>query len=406
MITYVTIRRSDFMPREKKESSERGTRNLNGMGNLYFNKKTQRYEYKIMVHGRVRMATGKTAAIVNKRKKNLIDVPENKEKINFYEWVELWLKTYIKPLKKTSTYKQYNDTYKCYIKPNIKNVPLRTVNTTDIQKIISKMNEKGLSAYTMKQARKVLNLALSRALKDKYITDNPVKEIEIPAVQQKARKVLKPEEIQKMFTFLESSRWYWPLRFMLVTGLRRGELLALKWSDIDEDNKVITISDNLTDEGIGTTKSNKIHYVGYSDTAKLCIDGFKEQLKKESNHAIWVNPADLIFVSVDGQALRPKSLNNVFRRVKENAGVDVSPHSLRHTFVYYSKNKLTLSELKDTLGHDASTSTLDIYGDMLFDASKVANKIDKVFSAVKVEQEEEIIKDNIVSFEDYKKRAK
>jgi len=384
--------------------NRKGTRNLNGMGNLYFNKAAQRWEYKIMVHGRVRMATGKTHKIVNARKKGLIDVPENKEKINLYDWIELWLNTYVKPLKKASTYKQYEDTYKCYIRPYIKNVPLRTVNTTDIQKIISRMNEKGLSAYTMKQVRKVLNLALARAVKDKYLVQNPVTEIEIPAVQQKAKKVLKPEEIQKMFTYLEKSRWYWPIRFMLVTGLRRGELLALKWSDIDEVNKVITVSDNLTNEGIGTTKSNKVHYVPLSNAAENCLKGFKKQLEKEGNPAIWINDLNLIFVGKEGKPIKPHSLNNVFRRI-QNIGVDASPHSMRHTFVYYSKNKLSLSELKDTLGHDESTSTLDIYGDMLFDASSVAHKIDAIFNDVKFKNTQ-VKANNIVSFEDLKKRAK
>ena len=208
------------------------------------------------------------------------------------------------------------------------------------------MNENGLSAYTMKQARKVLNLALSRAVKDKYLVQNPVSEIEIPAVQQKARKVLKPDEIQKMFTFLETSRWYWPLRFMLVTGLRRGELLALKWSDVDEVNKVITVSDNLVNEGISTTKSNKVHYVPLSSKASECLQEFKKTLTKETNHALWVNKADIIFVGINGLPIKPKSLNNVFRRIQENTGVEVSPHSMRHTFVYYSKTKLSLSELK------------------------------------------------------------
>lgn len=381
--------------------SKRGTRNLNGMGNLYYNKKTQRYEFKIMVDGRVRMATGKTAAIVNKRKKALIDLPENKEKINLYEWIELWLRNYIMPYKKPTTYKQYFDVYTCYIKPNIKNVPLRTVTVLDIQKIIAKMHERGLSASTMKQVRKVFNLSLARAKKDKYITINVAEEIEIPVVQQKARKVLKPDEIEKMFTFLETSRWYWPLRFMLVTGLRRGELLALKWSDIDEVNKVITISDNLTEAGLGTTKSNKVHYVPLSNTANMCLKEFRKQLEKESNHALWVNETDIIFVGRNGLPIKPKSLNNVFRRVHEKTGIEVSPHSLRHTFVYYSKNKLTLSELKDSLGHDDSTSTLSIYGNMLFDTSTVASKIDTAFKDISYKEEKK--EGNVINFEDFKK---
>lgn len=393
------------MPRKK--GNIKGTRNLNGMGNLYYNKKTKRWEFKIMSDGRNRMATGKTQKIVNERKKRLDILPENATKTKLYDWIEMWLENYVKPLRKITTYKQYEDTYKCYIKPYIKNHPLTTVTSLDIQKLITKMKEKNLSANTMKQTRKVLNLAFKQALKNKHITKNPVEDIEIPAIQQKARKVLKISEFHAILDYLQNSRWFWPLQFMVVTGLRRGELLALKWSDIDEENKVITVSDNNTNQGIGTTKSNKVHYVALSDTAKKCLNKFKIQLMMEG-HPANTGSDDIIFIAQHGEPLRPQSLNNVFRRIKHYTGIEASPHSMRHTFVYYCKNKLSLSELKDSLGHDETTATLDIYGDMLFDTSTVAAKIDQSFEKVFAKQEKQERKPakKVVNFDDFLRRKK
>lgn len=381
-----------------------GTRNMNGMGNVY-KTKAGRYEYRKMVDGELRVVTAKTPAELSERVKALSGMPMSKEKVKIYDWVEKWLSVYIKPLKKASTHKQYDDTWKCYIKPNIKNIYTRSIKPIDIQNIIAKMHEKGLSASTMKQVRKVLNLVFKKALSEKLIAENPVKGVEIPDVQQKARKTLKVEELQKIFDYLQKSRWYWPLRFMLVTGVRRGELLALKWSDIDERERIITISDNNTDQGIGTTKSNKVHYVALSDMAVKCLNEFKKQLQKENNPAVFKNETDIIFVSRKGGPLKPHSLNNVFRRIEDNTDVDVSPHSMRHTFVYYSKNKLSLAELKDNLGHDVSTSTLDIYGVMLFDAKDVAKKLDQVFDGM-VSEDKPLAKavNNVVDFNDFKKQ--
>jgi integrase len=389
------------MPRQKGTGT--GTRNLNGMGNLYFNKGTGRYEYRIMTNGRVRVATGTTPKEVNERKKQLVNTARTKQKIKFHSWVETWLTDYVKPYKKASTHKQYEDTWKCYIKPHIKNVPLSTVDAADIQKLIAGMHSKCMSANSMKQARKVLNLIFKQAIKEKYITANPAADIEIPAVQQKARKVLTKDELQRMFYFLRNSRWYWPLRFMLVTGLRRGELLALKWTDIDEARRVITVSDNLTKHGIGSTKSNKVHYVSYPKTAQRCLDEYKKVLEKEGNPSLFRK--GLIFTTKFGEPLKPQSLNNVFRRIQEGTQIEVSPHSMRHTFVYYSKNKLTLSELKDNLGHDETTATLDIYGDFLFDAEAVANKLDEAWQNVVSEDKPKEIK-KVVNFGDIKKRKK
>jgi integrase len=381
-----------------------GTRNLNGMGNVYFNKRTERYEYRKMQDGELRYTSAKTPAELKEKVNQLSNMPISKEKIKLHDWADKWLSVYVKPLRKASTHKQYEDTWKAYIKPNIKNILLRSVKSFDLQSVIAKMHEKELSAASMKQARKVLNLMFEKALSEKLIAENPVKAVEIPDVQQKARKVLKLEELRAMFEFLNKSRWFWPIRFMLVTGLRRGELLALKWSDIDENERVITVSDNMTDHGISTTKSNKVHYVPLSSMAIECLAEFKKQLQNEENPAIWQNESDIIFVGQKGEPMKPHSLNNVFKWMYEATGIKASPHSMRHTFVYYSKNKLSLSELKDSLGHDATTSTLDIYGNMLANNKVIAEKIDDIFEeVVKEEPKQAVGGDNVVSFEERKK---
>lgn len=397
------------MPRKKGTGT--GTRNLNGMGNLYVNKATGRIEYRIMQNGRLRVATGTSAKEVNDRKKLLTGASKVKQKVKFHEYVEnIWLKNHVRPYLKGTTYKQYEDTWKCYIKSNIKNVPLNTVDESDIQGLIAKMKENGKSTNTMKQVRKVLSLIFKQAKKDKYITELPTAEIEIPVIQQKKRKVLKIKEFHTILKYLENSRWFWPLQFMVVTGLRRGEFLALRWSDIDEDNKVISVEDNNTNQGIGTTKSNKVHYVSLSSIAKKCLDKFKVRLMSEGHPANDCSNG-IVFIGKYGEPLRPQSLNNVFRRIKNFTGIETTPHCMRHTFVYYTKNKLSLSELKDNLGHDETTATLDIYGDMLYDTSKVADKLDQSFKLLFTEPkpEENTIEKpmkGVVNLENLKTRRK
>jgi len=77
--------------------------------------------------------------------------------------------------------------------------------------------------------------------------------------------------------------------------------------------------------------------------------------------------------------MKPDSLNSVLDRINKKTGLHITPHMFRHTFVFMSKGLMTLSELQEALGHDESTTTLDIYGTMLSDTKEVANKIDKVF---------------------------
>jgi len=384
--------------------NKKGTRNPNGMGNIY-KTKSGRYEYKKMVDGEFLFTSASSASDLKKQIEELRDAPSKKYKVRIHDFGDTWLETYIKPLKKPTTYSQYEFIWRRYVKPNIKNVYVGSVTSMMVQQIISDMSAKGFSTSTMKHVKKVTSIIFERAKKEKIITLNPASYMEIPDIARNPRKLWNADEIQTTFSFLKTSRWYWPIRFMLVTGLRRGELLALKWSDIDETNQLITISDNLTNCGIGSTKSNKPHYVAYSAAARLCIESFKKQLKKENNRALFANEKDIIFVGLSGEPIKPKSLNNVFDRVRNHTGIHVSPHCMRHTFVYYSKNKLTLSELKDTLGHDDTTSTLDIYGDMLFDSSAVAGKIDSAFAELLAEKPAQET-GKVVSFDKYKNRAK
>jgi site-specific recombinase XerD len=96
----------------------------------------------------------------------------------------------------------------------------------------------------------------------------------------------------------------------------------------------------------------------------------------------------LIFPNQNGEMLQPGSYYTLIARAAKKAGIKASPHCLRHTFVYMTRETLSLKEIQAILGHDESTTTLDIYGDIINDSSsKVASKIDDIFSKVSLEVE-------------------
>jgi integrase len=184
------------------------------------------------------------------------------------------------------------------------------------------------------------------------------------------------EELAIIIQRFSTSRWLYGILFMLATGLRRGELLALKWTDIDFKEKRMKIENNRTQYGVNTPKDNDYHYVPLTDHASTYLSGWKNQLQKEQNPAIYLK-SDTIFVSKTGDPLRPSSFNNILGKRKFD--FKVTPHMFRHTFVYLSKGKISLSELQEALGHDQSTTTLDIYGLMLADTVAVADKIEAAY---------------------------
>jgi integrase len=365
-----------------------------------------------MVDGGKRSITARNIEELQERVNKVADLPVTKNKIKVSEWIEKWLNN-VEALKKDATYAQYKGIYNEHIKPEIGNKLLKNIKQDDIQNVITQMSKKTsftrrknketgkmeivdtgkkLSACTMKHARKIMHIAFEKAFDkpNRLIPENPVYKIEIPNRQAKPRKTLVTKELKTLFEYAKKTRWYWAMRFLLVTGLRRGELLALRWSDIDRTNRRIIIDESNSESGVGDTKSSKVHYVPLSELALFYLDMQKEMLQKETNPCLYnedLKKLDLIFPSKTGQLLKPDSFNSAIDRINVKAGIHVTPHMFRHTFVYMSKGKLSRSELQEALGHDESTTTEDIYGTMLTDTQKVAKKIDSAFNELETEMD-------------------
>lgn len=384
------------------------TRNPNGMGTIYKTKKNI-YEWRQMVDGEKRLLSSKDLTVLKEKIKEVADLPIIKEKIKASDWFEKWLNVYIKPLRKNATYEQYKNIYKIHIEPAIGKKLMKNIKRYDIQQVIATMNTRtiparkdkkgkitvpekpgGMSEWTMKHARKVMHSAFQQALDDKIIVENPVINIKIPKKQKSIRKVFTAAELVAIFQQLSTSRWIWALRFMLVTGLRRGELLGLKWSDILYEDRKVAVMRSNSDDGIGDTKSAKIHYAPLSDSAVYYLNRHKEVLEKECNPILYnedLKKTELIFPNESGKMLQAKSFYTMLVRAAKKVNVKATVHMFRHTFVYISKGLISLSELQEALGHGKKTTTLDLYGDMLSDTIDTSKKIDKAFLDLEKEME-------------------
>jgi len=369
-------------------------RNPKGLGSYY--KKNVLFCWKYVRDGKPVYRSSKTEKGLQEKVRKIIGVAVTNDKTRVIDYFENWLENLIKPLKKDATYQQYFYMYHGHIEPVLGGYLMRSITTSDIQKVIIEMNKKGMATKTMKHAKTTMNGAFTRAFEiDKIISENPVKNIQIPNKQAKERKTLTVNELGLFFKSLERSRWIWSAKFAVVTGVRRGELLALKWTDIDWDNNRITIDESNSNAGLGDTKSAKIHYVPLSETAKTYLIRQMDMIKAENNpntinedntHKQDLKGTDLlVFPSEKGTMIKPNTYYHTIVRFAKKSGIKVYPHCFRHTFVYNMRNKLSLKELQDILGHDESTTTLDIYGDMINDTTDAkAKTIDEVFSSIEI----------------------
>ena len=343
------------------------TRRMNHEGSIC-KKSDGRYVWKQMIDGVSRSATARSMPELAEKIERYKGLPAATGKIRVADWNKKWLDIYVKNLCKPATYEQYKYMIK-HIDAVLGKRYMKTITEMDIQQVISEANKRGASSATMKHIRKVARLSFKQALKEKVVRTNPADDVMIPTKTPKTKKVLTPGEFAALLKHLEGTRWYHAVWFVISTAVRRGELLAIRESDIDEQNKTITIRYALDREGnLSDTKDSDVHYVPLTDIALEALQNQRKMLRQEKNPVLLrsrSHPERWVFPNRYGDALIPGSLYKIVSDAGKEAGVKATPHMLRHTFVNINKRRLSLSELKEILGHEETTTTLDIYGKMI-----------------------------------------
>lgn len=377
-------------------------RNPKGLG--YYYKKGELFCWCYTRDGKKIYRSSKTEKGLQIKVNKILGTGASNDKTLVEEYIKAWLENDIKDICDLATYKQYESICRNHIEPVIGDFKMSSIIRDDIQRVIKVMNKKNLSEKTMKHAKSIMNMIFTKAYEDeKIITANPVYKIVIPEKQKKAKKVLTIDELIKFFKAISTSRWKWSVWFDLVTGVRRGELTALRSSDIDWENRRIVLDKSNSKTGLGGTKSRKLNYIALTDMSIYFLGKQFEMLLSERNPVILNDDGTmksgykgedfLIFPTERGTMIKPDTYYHTIVRYAKKAGVKAHPHCFRHTFTYFLRNKLSLKQLQEALTHEESTTTLDIYGNMINDITDETRiTMDNVFAKLQREIEESIDK--------------
>jgi integrase len=206
----------------------------------------------------------------------------------------------------------------------------------------------------------VLHACLLQAVKERLIPRNPCDNCKIPKLEKKEMSVL-PQE--KIGTYLAEAEKYGLLALFyleLTSGLRRGELLALQWSDIDTENKTASVSKQvyrINGALVVTTPKTK------NSIRKVAIPHQALELLIAEHERHPDNP--LIFPSpVNGGPYSPETIGRIHKKLLKRAEIseNVRFHDLRHTFATLAlQNGVDVKTLSSILGHYSAGFTLDTY---------------------------------------------
>ena len=160
-------------------------------------------------------------------------------------WLDIWLNKYKKNNLKPTTFDQYESVIRVHLKPNLGNLKIVDLKPEHLQNLYNDLIEQGLSARTVKVINTILHASLKKALKSGIIYRNVCEAVELPKGPKREQRVLTLEEQATLLEELKKDRWGAAYIFALFSGLRRGEVLALTWDDVDIKNGLISVNKTL-----------------------------------------------------------------------------------------------------------------------------------------------------------------
>ena len=301
---------------------------------------------------------------------------------------------------KDNTFQNYKYMYSMFVAPTFGKKRLSSLIKSDVKKFYNSLVEdKGLSVSTIDTVHNVLHQVLEMAADDCYIrrnpSDNVLKELkQAHALQHEKRRALTKPEQDLFLDFLQQNpqyqHWYPIFAVMVGTGLRVGELVGLRWCDIDLEDQMIDVNHTLVFYNHETNgfycnvhspkTINSIRKVPMLNFVKDAFLLEREHQEASGIHSTAVvdGYSDFVFVNRFGDPQHQGTLNKALRRIirdcndsllaKGDASCVLLPHfschSLRHTFATrMCEAGVNIKVIQDTLGHSDVSTTLNIYAD-------------------------------------------
>ena len=305
------------------------------------------------------------------------------------DWLDEWLTLYLPNIEET-TRAGYKDRINNKLIPYLGNIQLKSLKTAMIQRWVNTLSqEENLSPKSVKNVFLNLKAALDKAVTLRMIPQNPCTGVELPKLQKYQAEVYDEAEITKLFEVAKGTDMYLLISLELSLGLRRGEIAALQWSDVDFERSVIHITQNSVLVGSKTiTKAPKTQagirdlYVG-DKLLELLKSEYKKYLDDKKRLGGDFIDSNHIIRQPNGKEFVPTSLTQKWIRFRKEHGLkEILLHDLRHTCATAMLSAgIQPKVIQARLGHSDISTTLNIYTHSLPSMNKEAGeKIDELLS--------------------------
>ena len=295
---------------------------------------------------------------------------ETEKMPTFGEYAETFMNGYSKHNHKTSTHENYRMALDKYFLPVFGNRPLDQIKKKDAKNFLFERQDAGLSVNTVKNLRAYLSSIFGQAVDDEVLTVNPVartgKHIKEPEEIEDKIIPLTWEEKNKLESTVREhfNRWYPLLLTGLRTGLRIGEIIALRPEDLDFDGMFIEVRRGCVRGRITSTKANKKRKVDMSPQLAEVLKGYLTERKEEALRKGWGRPPEWLFYTEQGRILNPMTLGCKLLKtwLKKAELRKIRFHDLRHTYATLRLQKGDdILDVSKQLGHSDINITTKTY---------------------------------------------
>jgi integrase len=292
------------------------------------------------------------------------------------EYMRRWLKGSVRDTVRTSTYERNKQIVDLHVVPALGRLKLKALTPAQVRWFYREKLDRGLSSATVHKMHVVLHKALDQAVRDSLIPRNVTEAVKVPQVRRKEIEPLSAEETKKLLAAASEAGERFEALYVLAvtTGLRQGELLALRWDDVDLEGRVLRVRRTLTrvkgSYSLGEPKTARSRRsVSLTETTVEALRAhLARQLEEIDRVGSLYQDGGLVFATERGTTVNPSNLRRrSFAPLLERAKLPgIRFHDLRHTcatlLLTKNVNPKVVSEM---LGHASIAITLDTYSHVL-----------------------------------------
>ena len=287
---------------------------------------------------------------------------------------------------KPNPVQSYRDTARLYITPYIGRVKLEKLRPLDVEHLLSKMQKDGKSAANRRYALRILSMALRQAVRWQMLPRNVAEVISPPKAERPEMKTWTPEQVATFLDATQLHRLYAALYLSLMTGMRRGEVLGLKWEDVDFERSRLMVRNNLVEvhrDGVPgkkqvgkstvssvrielqtpkTAASRRTVALSAGTLSKLKEHQVRQNGERKVAAEAWEENG-YVFASELGGPTNPNYFYDQFKKLSREAKLpNIRLHDLRHTAASLMiRRGISPKVVSDRLGHTDPAFTLRVY---------------------------------------------